>query len=227
MELLGGDAHLGCLFLGRINAHDLGKPYWCDLGSNMHFKGRTRDAERILRDIAGALCYLHHQKVVHNDVKPANILYRRGNGAVLIDFGHATSTDYSPPSGGTPWYPPPEFLSRKKRGPPSDVFALGVVMIFLLGHIAIPESGQQSKSWRIAQVNSESASSATIAMATWLGVIQDARQSLEVATDRTTQLVVRMLKPRPRERITARELDTILQTDLRRSPRLADYGKRT
>lgn len=46
----------------------------------------------VLQQIAGALDYIHENGVIHCDVKPANILRRRGGDAVLTDFGVAQTT---------------------------------------------------------------------------------------------------------------------------------------
>ena len=43
----------------------------------------------ILRDVAEALAYAHERKLIHRDVKPANILVFEGRRAKLADFGTA------------------------------------------------------------------------------------------------------------------------------------------
>lgn len=112
-----------------------------------------------------ALQFIHASDIVHNDLKPANILFHPDRGAVLIDFGlggKAGDVHY----GGTPWYLPPEFLddSSHSRGAPGDMFALGVTMLYALRKSPLPEIRQQS--WRIADIHTTS--SASSAMRRWL-----------------------------------------------------------
>ncbi|CAI7881295.1 unnamed protein product [Closterium sp. NIES-53] len=44
-------------------------------------------ARRVFRDVSAALLYVHSQGVVHNDIKPANILCTAHSAAKLADFG--------------------------------------------------------------------------------------------------------------------------------------------
>ncbi|KAL0929559.1 uncharacterized protein CTRU02_215458 [Colletotrichum truncatum] len=203
VQLLGGDIHFQVLYMVHVNAPDLGKSKWCDFKGDKRFLGDSSDAERVLRDMAAALKYLHNKKLIHNDIKPGNILYDRKIGAKLIDFGLGTSTTAESSTGGTPWYLPPEFLSRGRRGTPGDVYALGIVAVYLLDYIAIPESGQQ---WLIADVHSSDASSAAVAMWNWLQSIRLVREQLKRNVDQVHQLTLRMLSPTPNERITACQL---------------------
>lgn len=97
----------------------------------------------ILRQQASALSHLHALRLVHDDVKPENVIWDPlAQRAVLIDFGAALNLDVLPagyfnPS-GTPSYAPPEFLCRKK-GPEGDVWALGVVMLFVWRYVKLPD----------------------------------------------------------------------------------------
>ncbi|KAK2771381.1 Calcium/calmodulin-dependent protein kinase type 1 [Colletotrichum kahawae] len=207
VELLGGEIELGALFLRRVDARDLGKSEWCNRGGDWRFRGTCADAKRVLQNMASALRYLHDSNLVHNDVKPANILYHRQKGAKLVDFGLATRLGSAASTGGTPWYLPPEFLSRKQRGAPADVFALGIVMAYLLGCIAIPDCGREAKMWLIAQVHGNSGSPAAKAMADWLRIVNEVRRNLQDNNDPAHQLVLRMLTQRPKDRITAWDLD--------------------
>lgn len=55
-------------------------------------------AEMLFRQIYGALAKLHHQGIVHRDVKPQNIFFDDQRSAVLCDFGHTKNpAAISPP----------------------------------------------------------------------------------------------------------------------------------
>ena len=44
---------------------------------------------RLLRQLADALIYVHRQRIVHNDVKPDNILLTESDNVLLTDFGES------------------------------------------------------------------------------------------------------------------------------------------
>lgn len=101
------------------------------------------DATTLLHQQASALSHLHTQHLIHDDVKPENIIWDPlTNRSVLIDFGAALNLTILPQSyfnpSGTPSYVPPEFL-KKKKGPAGDVWALGVVMLFVWGYVRLPD----------------------------------------------------------------------------------------
>jgi serine/threonine protein kinase len=84
------------------------------------------------KQIALALQYAHKQHVIHQDVKPANILLGEENEAVLSDFGLAIiiqsmiSLSTQNPA-GTPCYMAPEQI-RGKLCAASDQYALGIMV---------------------------------------------------------------------------------------------------
>jgi formylglycine-generating enzyme required for sulfatase activity len=75
---------LWCMVMEYIEGHDL--------ASYLEDRGVLSEEEalRIIRQVGEALTYVHNQGFLHRDVKPANIILRRGSlDAVLIDFGLA------------------------------------------------------------------------------------------------------------------------------------------
>lgn len=100
--------------------------------------------------IADALEYAHHHKVVHRDVKPANMLIHADGRLMLSDFGlakivNATSKLQAPrnrPDAGTPEYMAPEQVAGSSDAR-SDIYGLGVVLYLLLTG-RLPFSGSTS-----------------------------------------------------------------------------------
>jgi tousled-like kinase len=102
-----------------------------------------KEARAIIYQVFAGLHYLNsqRQRVIHYDLKPANILFHDGE-IKLTDFGLSKQMDESadPLSGmeltsqgaGTYWYLPPECFELSKTGPPKicskvDVWSAGVV----------------------------------------------------------------------------------------------------
>ncbi len=90
-------------------------------------------AVAIVRDTLSALAALHRQKIVHGDIKPANIMLKRTGSAKIIDIGSAFEFDDPPVSRScTPRYVAPEILENQPSTPRSDLASLGYVLIELL-----------------------------------------------------------------------------------------------
>ena len=96
------------------------------------------DAVSILAQACRGLDYAHRNGVVHRDVKPGNLLRSSDGGQVkLADFGIAKATEHSDMTKvgsvlGTAAYLSPEQARGEPAGPPSDLYALGVVSYQLL-----------------------------------------------------------------------------------------------
>jgi len=103
----------------------------------------------LVEQIAGALDYAHAQGVIHQDIKPENIMLSEGwQHAKVSDFGIAERRDPRTAGaprreiGGTPAYMAPEHLRGERTDARSDLFSLGVVLFWLLsGKLPWEETG--------------------------------------------------------------------------------------
>ncbi|OJA20203.1 hypothetical protein AZE42_04622 [Rhizopogon vesiculosus] len=97
-------------------------------------------AKEWFRSLLSGVNFLHERGVVHNDIKPANILLTRESVPVLVDFGFAEKYDLSSPKAfhSNLTYGTPEYLSPERaRGLPhdtrkSDIWALGITFFEIL-----------------------------------------------------------------------------------------------
>ncbi|HEY0194227.1 MAG TPA: serine/threonine-protein kinase [Kofleriaceae bacterium] len=105
-------------------------------------------AVSIALDLASALSFAHRQRIVHRDVKPANVLHAGDNRWKLADFGIARMPDSDLTQVGifmgTPGYSPPEAIREGRYTPQADVFAWGAVFYELLSG-RIPYEGPDTK----------------------------------------------------------------------------------
>jgi serine/threonine-protein kinase len=84
-------------------------------------------------EVALTLAYAHSQRLLHRDVKPANVLLPNAGGAKLGDFGIALAAETTrlAQAGtllGTAAYLAPEQLAGEEATPASDVYALGACL---------------------------------------------------------------------------------------------------
>jgi len=87
----------------------------------------------ILRECLEALAPLHRQKIVHGDVKPANIMLKKTGHTKVIDFGSAFFLNRPRVMPAwTPRYAAPEVITDNRFELNSDVASLGYVFLELL-----------------------------------------------------------------------------------------------
>ncbi len=128
---------------------------YCDAGSLDDYiigKGQLSESEALyfFRQIADALSYMHAHRMLHLDLKPANVVLRYNDDddsnkpdAVLVDFGLSKqyTADGQPESStsiglGTPGYAPMEQANHrddsKEFAATLDVYALGATLFKML-----------------------------------------------------------------------------------------------
>lgn len=124
------------------------KAVWCiameyvagiDLAHRQNSIMSEPEALRYIQQIGEALSVVHQQKLIHLDVKPANIMIRAGtDAAVLIDFGLARDIDRKLSAvvletEAEPNFAPPELYSHSAAlGAYTDIYALAATLYNLL-----------------------------------------------------------------------------------------------
>ena len=120
-------------------------PY-CGRGSTLDLVGKTDEKTLvdILHDVASGLAYLHAQEppIIHQDIKPDNILINDHGDYVITDFGISTkirstlrqsAMSQEQHSGGTYAYMAPERFSKTPMPVrASDIWSLGAMAYELL-----------------------------------------------------------------------------------------------
>lgn len=111
-----------------------------------------------IKQMASALDFAAGKRVVHRDVKPANILIRGENDFVLADFGIAKNDDAASNLTevgsiiGTPSYMSPEQSKGHPLDHRTDLYSLGVVFYQLLCD-KVPYDGDSALSVGIKHIN--------------------------------------------------------------------------
>src|SRR5262245_40351692 len=111
-------------------------------------------AAAIVAQVGAALDAAHAQRLVHRDVKPANVLVTHSDHAYLTDFGLVKALDAS--AGltrtgdvvGTLDYVAPERIRGAGDGPAADLYSLGCVLYYALsGRVVFEVEGAERKLW--------------------------------------------------------------------------------
>ncbi|XP_073976322.1 cyclin-dependent kinase 9 [Rhodnius prolixus] len=112
--------------------HDL-----AGLLSNVNVKFSLGEIKRVVQQLLNGLYYIHSNKILHRDMKAANVLITKSGVLKLADFGLARA--FSQTKNGqvnrytnrvvTLWYRPPELLlGDRNYGPPVDLWGAGCIM---------------------------------------------------------------------------------------------------
>lgn len=117
-------------------------PY-CEAGSSQNLIGKLTSEHEIwkyIHEVASGLQYLHSNKpvIVHQDIKPANVLIDKRKNYVITDFGISTTSgddqeDVLDKERGTFEYMAPErFAYDYVPMPESDIWSFGATLFELL-----------------------------------------------------------------------------------------------
>ncbi|XP_076929909.1 mitogen-activated protein kinase kinase kinase 1-like [Bidens hawaiensis] len=132
VRYLGTDTDDGKLyiFLELVTKGSLAKLY-------QKYELRDSQVSAYTRQILSGLNYLHERKVVHRDIKCANILVDASGSVKLADFGLAKATTLNDIKSckGTPYWMAPEVVnnrSNKGYGLAADIWSLGCTALEML-----------------------------------------------------------------------------------------------
>ncbi len=105
---------------------------WCD-----QQRLSLRERVQLLLQACTAIAYAHDQGVLHQDIKPSNLLVGEDGRPMLLDFGLTEMLSQEARPGrarfaASSGYTAPEALSETTPSPAGDIYATGVVLYRLL-----------------------------------------------------------------------------------------------
>ncbi len=121
--------------MGKVSGQTLGEAI--QRSTDGHRDARIASTNALVSIIIGvgnALSYAHDHGLVHQDIKPDNILLGDFGEVLVLDWGSATQWPTTGTSKlyGTPIYMSPEQARREQSTPLSDVYCLGATLFHAL-----------------------------------------------------------------------------------------------
>lgn len=101
------------------------------LSAFLQEKPSLQARRRVFAQLLEAVGAIHRQSIIHNDIKPENILITEADNDVkLIDFGFADADAHilERSLGGTRQYASPELLAQRETDARSDIYSIGRLM---------------------------------------------------------------------------------------------------
>jgi serine/threonine-protein kinase len=132
--------HANIVPVHGIDRHEGRVGFWTDF---VHGKTLTtlvaeqgvlgaREAALIGLDVARALSAVHRAGFLHRDIKAENVMREDGGRILLMDFGLSSLQQRVTGVAGTPNYMAPELFEGGKATVATDIYALGVLLYFLV-----------------------------------------------------------------------------------------------
>ena len=100
-------------------------------------KPSLKTRKRIFSELLSAVGYLHQRRIIHNDLKPGNIMVSRtGDHVKLIDLGLSDDDAHYEikTPGFTEGYAAPELMEERCPDERSDIYSLGMLMHLIFGN---------------------------------------------------------------------------------------------
>jgi len=94
---------------------------------------------RLFRGVAGAVAHAHLRGILHRDLKPENVMVSEAGEPYLVDWGLAANGGPRAVC-GSPYFAAPEQLDNQPVDARVDVYALGVLLFFVLTGGRLPYS---------------------------------------------------------------------------------------
>lgn len=105
-------------------------------------------ARRYVRHITQGVAYLHAHRIVHRDIKGANVLVDHQGVCKLADFGASRKiadilggSNDARSLKGTPFWMAPEVIKQTGHGPEADIWSLGCTLIEMVTGACASASG--------------------------------------------------------------------------------------
>merc|ERR1719384_2560951 len=192
--------------------HDL-----AGLLSNFNVKFSLGEIKKVMQQLLNGLYYIHSNKIIHRDMKAANVLITKQGILKLADFGLARAISINKAGQAnrytnrvvTLWYRPPELLlGERNYGPAVDMWGAGCIMAEMWTRSPIMQGNtEQHQLTLIAQL------CGAINEEVWPGVSRlDLFEKLEIPRG-SKRRVKERLKPYVKDQYACDLIDKLLSLD--------------
>ncbi|CAD6199339.1 unnamed protein product [Caenorhabditis auriculariae] len=109
-----------------------------ELYAYVHERGKLTEAEAkpLFAQIVSAVSHMHSRQLVHRDIKAENVMFSGPNTVKLVDFGFSCLVPGNQTletfCGSPPYAAPELFRDKSYNGELVDIWALGVLLYFML-----------------------------------------------------------------------------------------------